>query len=551
MDRVEFWRRQSTLSRIRTALVPRSQRIQRRPWGGNRGRHRRKGTKVARLQSADRRGVDTGTKRRQDTPTMHYKQILVTGTKIMNGKEFSIAWTNVLESRARRHLLAHIERGIRQEDIALATWYPAEGKTRYTAIIHEVHLPHHDERKLQGNVQLTPKYIRRVRDKARAKGAGLLVMHNHFTPGWQGMSRDDVEMERDSLRGPAKATGLPLVGMTIGIDGAWSGRIWNRERRDVARKWCESVRIVGSEGIEIQRNPDRREISPDGRDKEKVRYMRTVEALGSYGHEALANLRVAIVGLGSVGALVAEGLMRMGVRKLTLVDPDRVEEHNLDRMIHTDRWDIGRYKVDTTASALERSRGDKLLEVEVYRTSLAVEKSFRATADSDVILGCVDKPVGRDLLNHLAVCHLIPVIEGGVRLEARESRLNRGQVSARVVHPEAECLRCARQYSTDDVTLEKEGLLEDPQYLMASANSVGEPRANTFAASMTAAAEQLNLLVRITAGARWWPRVSEVRHDLKFNHAKASARECRIGCDMRKKACGGSKEEPKWLLEAD
>ena len=54
---------------------------------------------------------------------------------------YSVAWRSEVEAIARRHLLQHYHHGRRQEDIALATWYLAEGADRYTAIIDEILLP--------------------------------------------------------------------------------------------------------------------------------------------------------------------------------------------------------------------------------------------------------------------------------------------------------------------------------------------------------------------------------------------------------------------------
>ena len=69
---------------------------------------------------------------------------------------YSVAWRSEIEGIARNHLLKHYFDGHLQEDIALATWYPADGADRYTAIIDEVLLPEKDERILQGNVSDDP-----------------------------------------------------------------------------------------------------------------------------------------------------------------------------------------------------------------------------------------------------------------------------------------------------------------------------------------------------------------------------------------------------------
>ena len=314
---------------------------------------------------------------------------------------YSLAWRAELEGVARRHLLQHYYEGRLQEDIALATWYPAEGATRFTAIIDEVLLPDDDERILQGNVQMTRDFISRCRQKALSKGAGMAVMHNHFTPGWQGMSKDDVVMERRSVSNPARATGLPALGLTLGTDGSWSARLWIRKGRDFERRWCSTIRLVAPERLVYQMNPkmDNSRLRPVSLE----RYRRSVEAWGAQGQELLGQLKVGIVGLGSVGALAAEAMGRMGLRRLVLVDMDRVEYHNLDRLIHAGRWDVGRYKVHLAAEQLERTASQPFEELETYPISLREERAFRALADCDVILACADKPIARDLVNHLVI----------------------------------------------------------------------------------------------------------------------------------------------------
>ena len=56
------------------------------------------------------------------------------------------------------------------------------------------------------------------------------------------------------------------------------------------------------------------------------------------GQEILGKLKIGIVGLGSVGALAAETMGRIGIKRLVLIDMDCIEEHNLDRLIHADRF---------------------------------------------------------------------------------------------------------------------------------------------------------------------------------------------------------------------
>ena len=108
--------------------------------------------------------------------------------------------------------------------MCFALWRPSTGRERLTALIDEVVLPREGDRLLHGNASFTPDYMARAVALARRKNAGLAFMHSHPRSGWQGMSGTDVEAERDVLAHPARATGLPLIGLTIGKDGYWSAR---------------------------------------------------------------------------------------------------------------------------------------------------------------------------------------------------------------------------------------------------------------------------------------------------------------------------------------
>ncbi len=56
-------------------------------------------------------------------------------------------------------------------------------------------------------------------------------------------------------------------------------------------------------------------------------------------------MRVLIVGCGGLGSWTALGLAKGGVKEITLVDPDIVEEKNLSTQVYGPE-DVGRYKVE-------------------------------------------------------------------------------------------------------------------------------------------------------------------------------------------------------------
>src|SRR5438105_2724558 len=136
----------------------------------------------------------------------------------------SIALTTEIHNELSAHLLGKN----RQEDLCFVLWYPSQGKKRSSALIHQIILPLPGERKLHGNVSFTSHYFERAVSLARTSNAGLILLHSHLGPGWQDMSDDDIRAESKYAPAVYGATGLPFIGMTLGTDGAWSARSWQR-----------------------------------------------------------------------------------------------------------------------------------------------------------------------------------------------------------------------------------------------------------------------------------------------------------------------------------
>ena len=73
---------------------------------------------------------------------------------------------------------------------------------------------------------------------------------------------------------------------------------------------------------------------------------RTRLLIGDEAAARLAEARVIVFGVGGVGSWCVEGLMRSGVRHVTIVDNDRVCASNVNRQLMATAETIGRVKVD-------------------------------------------------------------------------------------------------------------------------------------------------------------------------------------------------------------
>ena len=116
---------------------------------------------------------------------------------------------------------------------------------------------------------------------------------------------------------------------------------------------------------------------------------RTELLLGADVLARLEEARVILFGVGGVGSWCAEGLVRSGVRHLTLVDADRISESNVNRQLMATPSTVGRVKVEALR--------ERLLEIDPGARIEAVQKVFCAeTAGEfglegyDYILDCID-----------------------------------------------------------------------------------------------------------------------------------------------------------------
>ena len=379
----------------------------------------------------------------------------------MSSVGYSVVMRSEVAAALRRHLLQHIKRGQQQEDLCFALWKPSTGKTRTTAVLTEIVLPVANERRLHGGASFLPNYLDRVAEAAMSRNAGIALLHSHFTPGWQGMSGEDVDTERSTAPSILGETGLPLVGLTMGTDGALSGRFWTRVgRRKYERRWCGSVRVVGDDFDVTFMD----ELAPKPRFKEALK--RTYSAWGEEKQHTLARLHCGVVGVGSVGAIVAESLARMGVETISLIDFDTVKKHNLDRLLHASVDDIGRFKVDVADEHLCKHATADDVDVRAKRKAVTRESGLRAALDCDVLFSCVDRPWPRQVLNMVAFAHHIPVVDGGVHVRVKPDGSIRGaEWGAHVAMPGRACLECLGQFDPANVTLERQGLLDDPTYI--------------------------------------------------------------------------------------
>jgi molybdopterin-synthase adenylyltransferase len=455
----------------------------------------------------------------------------------------SVAMPTDVHDQLRRHLL----RADGQEDLCFALWRPSTGATRTTALVYDVLLPDEGDRHVHGTASFESEYFLRAAAAAEERGAGVAFIHSHPAGrGWQGMSGPDVETETRHAPRAFGATGLPLVGLTMAKDGALSARFWERRGDSpYERSACENARVVG-EGLTLTWDDAVRPPPPVAASQ-----VRTVSAWGPTLQASLARLRVGVVGAGSVGALVAEALVRTGVAEISLIDFDTVEEINLDRLLHARPRDarLMRSKVETLRRGLLRGATAIEPTIAAHEFSVVENDGFRAALDCDVIFSCVDRPWPRAALNLLAYAHLIPVIDAGLRMrQLRSGGLRVAFCVATTTAPGRRCLECLGQYDPAHVSAERDGSLDDEQYIeRLPEDSALRARENIFGFSLGAAGFAVSQFVSTVVAPGGVSNIGAQRYDFKLGHLSVELEHCNAGCPYSAAIATGDSSHARFL----
>lgn len=407
---------------------------------------------------------------------------------------FSVGLPATVHERALKHLL----RADGQEDVCFGLWIPSQGRRRLTGLVSELVLPTDGERYVRGIVTFTPEYFLRAFSLARKKGTGLVLMHSHPGSGWQRLSKDDFSGEARHSGAVLAGTGLPLLGMTVGSDGAWSGRFWRQVKAsNYDPAWCESVRVAG-ESLEITWHP---QLRPAPWPRPELE--RSIGVWGQKGQAEIASLHVGIVGLGNVGSIVSEALARMGVEQLSLIDYDEVEVLNLDRILGATHRDIGRLKIDVAAENACRSSTADRIRINRCEASVVEDEGYHAALDCDVLFSCVDRPWARRVLNHVAYAHTIPVVDGGILVRVRGEEFVGADWHVHTAGPGRKCLECVGAFDPSLVGVERDGLLEDPSYLnQLDPNHILLRHENVFPFGLNVASLEVLQMAALVVGPR-------------------------------------------------
>lgn len=132
--------------------------------------------------------------------------------------------------------------------------------------------------------------------------------------------------------------------------------------------------------------------------EEKRRYSRqiSVEEIGESGQNRLLSSKVAIVGCGALGSMVAMQLAAAGVGKIVIADFDTIDISNLQRQFFFKTEEAGYSKADKLALRMTDINPD--CTIEIIKKMIDRKHASEMFADCDFIVDATDNPASKMMI---------------------------------------------------------------------------------------------------------------------------------------------------------
>jgi molybdopterin-synthase adenylyltransferase len=354
---------------------------------------------------------------------------------------------------------------------------------------------------------LKPAFMTELSNAAKKAGAGVLLAHTHVGERpLEGFSEVDDRGE------------VPLA--------QYFGRKLPNRQSFAAVFTDTIVRARGLGGANTTVAVVGRELLFGHKAQATVssRHHRQVLAFGAGGQAAVATLRVAIVGLGGTGSVVASQLAHLGVRDMLLVDPDNVEETNLNRLVGSTPGDVKRLKVEVAAHHVQAISPET--KVEMVAGDVVDDHVAKKLLGVDFIFACTDSQASRAVANQLAYQYLIPCIDMGVGIHVKDYAIRFIAGRVQMLSAGLPCLICTDKLDFEQVR--REMLTEEQrkadQYVQGA--EVKQPAVISLNSSMSSAA--VTMFLAAVAGVPSAARM--LSYDGKLGTMRAVAMNPRPGC---------------------
>lgn len=246
-------------------------------------------------------------------------------------------------------------------------------------------------------------HLELANDAAAEGGLAIIAIHSH-PGGLFGFSQLDDASDRIVMPSLFSAGGSMHGSAIMTPDGALRARIYDVSLR------AQEIDQVSVAGDDLQ---FWWKLSAEKRGRPL--------AFTSSMTEELGRLTAVVIGVSGTGSIVAEQLCRLGFGRVILIDFDRVERKNLNRILNTRLRDAEdrRLKVEAFSDAVILYRGDGVAVP--VAASITTREAVEAAACGDVLFSCVDTHDARQIADLMGAAFLQPLFDVGVAIPVRKA----------------------------------------------------------------------------------------------------------------------------------
>lgn len=332
------------------------------------------------------------------------------------------------------------------------------------------------------SAELTPEYLLDVANRARREKLGCVFVHSHpmdeKRPSFSYV--DDRGEGRLTAFFDARVPGQHCA-LVVSPGGVRARRLGAGAEIDVVEVG-RKLHVASGQSAETA---------------EEERFDRQVRAFGAEGQRRIAELTIAIVGLGGTGSVTCQQLALLGVSKFLLFDFDQIERTNLNRVVGAQAADVGDYKVDVAErliSQLNPAAAIRKIVGDVVDDGVA-----RQLLTADVIFLCTDSHASRAIVGQLAYQYLIPTIDMGVSLSVRGGVLSYITGRTQLLAPGLPCLTCLDLL--DSETIRRELLTPEARAADPYITGVHEPQPAVISLNSTMASLAVTMFLGLVTDA--------------------------------------------------
>jgi molybdopterin/thiamine biosynthesis adenylyltransferase len=177
---------------------------------------------------------------------------------------------------------------------------------------------------------------------------------------------------------------------------------------------CRIVSLAAVQRIAQQTGVSRREVEVAALREHVLpaRYGRSLGTVGWEGQIKLLESTVAVVGAGGLGGWIIEGLARMGVGRLIVIDGDVFVENNLNRQALCTEETLGRAKAEVAAERV--AAVNAAVEVTVHARLATAENMPPLLQGAQVVVDALDSLPTRLLLQDACRALGVPLVHGAI-----------------------------------------------------------------------------------------------------------------------------------------